>query len=150
MEEYSRQWVVAMVQAMPQVVATLLTWLRQKRMCGVAFRNHEVPFRAPRLVAMSCLCGPGRVSLGAATSCTWLQHPHWSTFPASGLTVTRLTSWHRHLCVAARSTCEKGVLIVRLWTQVHKDDVTVILGLGTYCSYFLHETIWDQTLKNEG
>lgn len=135
MEEYSRQCQIAMVHTMFHRLATLLTWLRQKRMCGVAFRNHEVPFGAPRLVAMSCLCGPGRVSLGATTSCTWLQHRSnltvtspCSTFPASALTVTKLTSWHLHLCAAAWSTCEKGILTVRLWTQAHRNDVIVILG----------------------
>lgn len=86
----------------------------------------------------------------AATSSNLTVTSPWSTFPASGPTVTTRTTWHPHFCAAAWSTCEKGILIVRLWTQAHKDDVTTILGLGTHCSYFLHKTFWNQKVKNKG
>lgn len=42
--------------------------------CGITFRNLDVPFGAWKRAARSCLCGPGRFSLGAATPCTQQQH----------------------------------------------------------------------------
>lgn len=73
----------------------------------------------------------------------------WSTLPARNPGVTRWKSWHLHLCTSASSMCENGIFTVRLWTQAHKVDTTMILGLGTHCSYFFHKTFWDQKVKKK-
>lgn len=76
----------------------------------------------------------------------WSSHPMYSTATCSkpyhdfsldhtDPTITRWTSWHQHLSAEAWSMCEKIILTVRLWSQIHKDYVAMISGLGTHCMF---------------
>lgn len=139
MEKCSRKLSIAMVQSVSQGGAMLLAWIRQQSKCGVTFRNLEVPSGACRPSARSCPRGSGRFSIGAATPCssaaTSSKPYHDFSLGHTDPTVTRWTSWPLHLSSKSWSMCEKYILTVRLGTQIHKEDVAMISGLGTHCIF---------------